>query len=322
MSKNIHNSGALSLLIRSGTVKALDDIHNGETNVSESLYVQTDTGIVFNENDIFYVHPSECEVWKYANRSHNELGDIEELMESIRKNSQLQPVLVRENADKEKTTKYEIIFGRRRYEACLRLNIPLLAIKKNISNIQDAILMQDAENKIRKNVSNYSNAVLYKKLLDDKVFASENELSKKISKTPSSFSELMTYTKIPSEIISCIPEIHNLPIYMATKINVLLSQDKENYQKILAVAGEIGKKINTPKKLEEVLMDGFNKKPTVPDIRIFNSEAGKKLFTFKIDHKGYPSITFTKDLALKDETYEFICKQLVSLLEERNTGSD
>ncbi len=322
MSKNIHNSGALSLLIRSGTVKALDDIPSDDPNVSEQLYVQTDTGVVFNENDIFYVHPEECEVWKYANRGHNELGDIEELMESIRKNSQLQPVLVRENADNEKKTKYEIIFGRRRYEACLRLNIPLLAIRKNISNIQDAIVMQDAENKIRKNVSNYSNAILYKKLLDDKVFATEKELAKKISKTPSSFSELMTYTKIPSEIISCIPEIHNLPVYMATKINMLLSQDTGNYQKILAVASDIGKKINTPKKLEDVLMDSANKKTTVPDVRIFNSEAGKKLFTFKINHKGYPSITFTKDLALKEGAYEFICKQLVSLLEAKNTVSD
>jgi ParB family transcriptional regulator, chromosome partitioning protein len=320
MSKNIHNSGALSLLIKSGTVKTLTDIN--EKNISEKLYVQTDTGIVFNEEDIFYIHPSECQVWKYANRSPNEMGDIEELMESIKINSQLQPVLVRNNPNKNQVFKYEIIFGRRRYEACLRLDIPLLAIRKNISNIQDAILMQDAENKIRKDVSNYSNAVLYKKLLDDKVFSSEKELSMKISKTPSSLNELMAYTKIPEDIILAIPNIHKLPIYMATKISILLSQDKENYKKILSIANDIGIKINTPKKLEEIIKNNPIKNETIKDIKIFNSENGNKLFTFKIDHKGYPSIIFNKDLNFKEETYEFLCQKLVSLIKETNNSNN
>lgn len=321
--RNVHNSGPLGMLVKTGQIKKIDLTEEPQGNLqhvgldglkSPGAYFKTQSGIQFSENELVFLDPKECEPWEYANRSSDEMGDMDELIKSIRENSQLQPALVRSHPTPHDGIKYQIIFGRRRFAACLKLGIKLLVIKKDSLTLQEAISCQDAENKFRKDISNYSNAVLYKKLLDNKAFKTEKELAEKLRISTSTLNDLMMYTKIPAEIINLLPNVHQLPVYLAIKIVRILAENKAIFQRIIEIAPEIGKSITTPAKLESVLLGNNEKKQIVPHrTKTIQDENGNKLFTFKVDHKGIPSIVFQKDL-LQKVNFDDMCEKLQSLV--------
>lgn len=323
--KNVHNSGPLGMLVKTGQIKKVDLEeeptydklqHVGlEGLKTAGSYFKTQAGIKFNENELVFIDPKECEPWEYANRSDSEMGDMDELVKSIRENSQLQPVLVRSHPNPHDGIKYQIIFGRRRHAACLILDKPMLVIKKDSLTLQEAVACQDAENKFRKDVSNYSNAVLYKKLLDNKEFKTEKELAEKLRMSPSSFNELMSYTKLPTVLLKQIPNVHQLSTYMATKIVRLLSDDQSLLEKMITISPEIGKSITTPSKLEQALLKKQDDNNVSRRTRTIQSKHGKKLFTFKVDHKGIPFIVFQKSL-LNAIDFDQLCDQLQAHIDD------
>lgn len=317
--RNVHNSGPLGMLVKNGQVKKVDSTQLASDEIklpkTGGSYFKTKSGIEFSEHELMYVDPKECEPWKYANRHEDELGDIGQLVQSIKSNKQLQPALVRNHPNPTQHIKYEIIFGRRRHIACLQLGIPFLVIRKEISNIQDAIAAQDAENKLRNDVSNYSNAKLYQRLLNDGVFKTEKELSLKLALPTSSFNDLMAYAKIPDVIVKKIPNVHELSKSLALKIAHLSNLSPLNVEKITAISHEIGKSITSPAKLETAI----STKPTTLNIqaaltKLYKSSKGEKLFTFMIDFRGSPCVVINKEIANKINTND-ICKLLCDHLE-------
>lgn len=322
--KNIHSSGPLGMLIKKGQIKKIEEpeeiISIKEiTNALKpsGLYFKTQSGIEFAEQELVYVDPKECEPWQYANRQKDEMGDIIELTESIRINKQLQPALIRHHPTPHDGFKYEIIFGCRRHIACLELGVPFLAIRKDIPNVQDAIVSQDAENKLRNDVSNYSNSILYKKLLLDGVFSTEKELAEKLRLSTSTFNDLMAYSKIPVHIINKIPNIHDLSKNIVVKLVQILNSSKDNYTKVEKIAPQLGKSINSLVKLEQI----FDEKKISVDssqhkssAKIYTTAAGKKLFTFKSDVRGLPSIVLNKGI-LDFINLEHMCGEISSYLE-------
>ncbi len=325
--RNIHNSGALGMLVRSGQIKKIDNDNEvnptpNESNQEQSRgggsFFRTQSGIEFSEQELIYVDPKECESWKYANRLEDEMGKIEELMESIRKNKQLQPALVRPHPNPHDGMKYEIIFGRRRHVACLKLGINFLVIRKNISDIHEAVISQDAENKLRKDVSNYSNALLYKRLLTDKVFKSEKELANELGLTYSTFNDLMAYSKIPIDIIALIPNIHDLSNNMALKIVSLLNKSLNIHEYLLKIAPQIGSTISSPVKLDKAIENLKNSKSPAQSkttkAKIFKNTSGDKLFTVKVDHRGATCFVLDKNVS-STINLEHLCSQIKTFLE-------
>ncbi len=328
--RNVHTSGPLGMLVKSGQIKKVDLSdeptsgnlqHVGLDGLKAAgSYFKTQSGIQFNENELVYIDPKECEPWEYANRSEDEMGNMDDLIKSIQENTQLQPALIRTHPTPHNGIKYQIIFGRRRHAACLSLGIKLLVIKKDGLSLQEAILCQDAENKFRKDVSNYSNVLLYKKLLLTKAFKTEKELAEKLGISPPSFNELMSYSKIPKEIIANISDIHALPVYMAVKINRIISEDPSLLQKMIEISPEIGRSINTPAKLEASLKQMVGLKDTVSRrTTVIHAKDNTKLFTFKVDHKGVPSFVFQKEL-LDVLDFDYLCEQLKIKIDEIKFG--
>jgi ParB family transcriptional regulator, chromosome partitioning protein len=302
--RNVHNSGPLGMLMKSGQIKKIESTE--ETILKQATpkapsYFKTQSGIEFSEQELIYVDPEECEPWKYANRQESELGDVDGLIDSIKVNKQLQPALVRTHPNPHEKIRYEIIFGRRRHIACLKLGIPFLVIRKDIPNIHDAIASQDAENKLRNDVSNYSNAMLYKRLLSDNVFKTEKELSEKLRISYSTFNELMAYSKIPEDIVRAIPNIQGLSKQLAVKIVQLLNKSKDNHAKLLSIAKQLGKTITSQAKLEKVFETNTslqkNRVNTYNVAKSYVSTNGTKLFTFKSDYRGLPSIVLNKEIS-------------------------
>ena len=243
--KTIHSSGPLGMLVRSGQIKRIDNEDQLEQKKCSPKYpnnlgpyFKTSTGISFNENELVNVDPKHCEPWKYANRLEDDMGDMQELIRSIKESGQLQPGLIRPHPKPYNEIKYEVIFGRRRYEACLKLNIPFLAIRKNLSKVEEALVFQETENRERKDISNYSNAMLYKKLLEDGVFKNEKDLSEKIGVSLSKVYDIMAYSKIPVDLVKLIPDIHNLSNSLALKIASILKDSPQLKLPLLKVVSK------------------------------------------------------------------------------------
>ena len=133
--KNVHNSGPLGLLIQSGQVRKLgeenlttDQLLSGglkTTKNSNNNYI-TDAGIEFSEQQLLLLDPKKCEPWEYANRQEDEFGDFESFQNSIDKDGQQQPGLVRVHPSPHDGIEYQIIFGRSRHKACLNLGKPFM----------------------------------------------------------------------------------------------------------------------------------------------------------------------------------------------------
>ena len=326
--RNVHNSGPLGMLVKNGRIKKVDytneDIQAEDTDVINTKthgasYFKTETGLEFTEQELIYVDPKECESWQYANRHDNELGDIEGLIDSIRANKQLQPALIRTHTNPHDGIKYEVIFGRRRHIACLKLGIPFLAIRKGILNMQDAIASQDAENKVRNDVSNYSNAFLYQRLLKDGIFQTEKELAEKLGIPASSFNDLMIYVRIPNEVVKKIPSVHKLSKSFALKIVALVNKSQKYRAIVEELAPQIGANITSPIQLQKQVENKTNEagktKQKITSI-VYTSQTGHKLFTFKHDQRGMPSVVMNKELS-KYLDLEKVCRSFQKLLEEQ-----
>ncbi|MFZ2316116.1 MAG: ParB/RepB/Spo0J family partition protein [Gammaproteobacteria bacterium] len=329
--KEIHYSGPLGMLLREGEIKPVSlnntpDIDRATNKhaldrVNPNAHLQsfqTKSGIEFSENELVDVDPEECEPWQYANRSSQEMGEIQELIQSIKNNKQLQPGLIRQHPNPHGKIKYEIIFGRRRHLACLELKIPFLAIKRVTLSNQDAIVCQDAENKFRKNVSNYSNALLYKRLINDGTFSNEKQLAQFLNISASNLSELLNFAKIPEDLVLLLPDVHKLSTAMAIKIVSLLNFGIKAKNILIKLAPEIGSKINSSNALEkrfQMQESSINEGKSLPiTSTTFESKNGKKMFTLRLDQKGAACLVFNKKYS-EQLDFDKLCLQIKNFID-------
>lgn len=238
------------------------------------------------------VKTSNCQLWKYADRQEDEMGNIDELASSIEHSSQLEPILVRPTST-DGSIPLEIIFGNRRWRACDKLGKPVIAILKDITD-QQAALMQKEENAQRKNVSDFSRAFHYKKLLDDGIFKSATDIAQSLSIPKQTLNNLLAFTRIPKSILDKLTHKYTLSQQMALRI-VSLAKNA-NYLSVLGtIAPEIGSQpISSPQKLEAVIKAKTEKKKTIKPVVITNDK-GDKLFTLRKDSNGSDVIILHKN---------------------------
>lgn len=188
--------------------------------------------------DIFIttVDPAKCIPWKFADRDDHEMGDINSLGISIKNNGQQEPILMRSATSLDVPgIEYEIIFGRRRWKACLEYGLQLKAIIKNITD-QDAAIAQKEENENRENISDYSRAFYYKKLLDESVFESISMLAKRMMIGKTSLLDILSYTRINKKILEAMPKPYKLTKAAAVKL-ATISQKISSEEELNALIG-------------------------------------------------------------------------------------
>ncbi len=123
-----------------------------------------------------------------------ELGNIEELMASIREKGILQPIIVRE-----KNERYEIIAGERRCIAAKNVGLKdVPCIEMNVSD-NEAMELALIENLQRKNLNVFEEADGLNALADMYEY-SHKQISEKIGKARSTITEIISISKIPKKI--------------------------------------------------------------------------------------------------------------------------
>lgn len=275
---------------------------------------------------IMEVSPNECRPWDFADRSELEMGDISELAKSIKANGQQEPVLIRKLKRPDGDVKYEVIFGHRRWKACLLCHKPLFAIVKDISD-KDAAVAQKEENQNRENLSDYSRAFNYKKLLDSKVFKTQTELAAHLGIPQNSLAVLLNYTKIPSELLQAMKAPHTLPQRTATKIAQLTTNiTPEQLAKLCKIApgfvnGTISyKNITAALFSDDPLLTTTSTDSEVYERKIIKNKLGVRLFSTGLNQNKVPSITF-QPIIIENNLYNDVVDLVANFLKEKTEKS-
>ena len=117
---------------------------------------------------------------KWANRHPLSFSDpeFEGLKEDIKsQGGNVQPIKVRHL--KGETGKFEIIFGHRRHQACLDLDLNVLAMIDDLDE-KSLFIEMDRENRQRKDLRPYEVGAMYAKALDEGLFSSARKLAEEV----------------------------------------------------------------------------------------------------------------------------------------------
>lgn len=244
------------------------------------------------------ISPTACKPWDFSDRDEAELGNIEELANSIRLAGQQEPILVRPikatSPSNDTEIKYEIIFGNRRWRACKLIGKHLLAIVRELTD-QEAALAQKEENENREDISDFSKAIHYKRLIDAKVFENENQLAMKLNIHRNIINNVMSYTRIPKQLLDVLPNVHQLSQRMAMKL-ATLSRIPENLEILILLAPKIGDGKITSTNIDKILEETkigktiTTAKKSIPVI----GKGGAEIFTIREDSNGAPCIVLHK----------------------------
>lgn len=123
----------------------------------------------------------------------SEMGDIQELMNSIREKGILEPILVRPKGDR-----YEIIAGERRFQAARKLKMTEMPCIEMDVDDREAMELSLIENLQRKDLDAFEEADGLRALMEIYGYTHE-KISEKIGKARSTITEVISISKIPDE---------------------------------------------------------------------------------------------------------------------------
>jgi ParB family chromosome partitioning protein len=126
---------------------------------------------------------------------------FERLVRTIGQEGQLVPIAVRRKPNDPE--RYEIIWGHRRVRACRRLGIKIRTVVREVDTRSLALLM-DLENTQREDLSTIERARKYRKLIEDGVFGTQNELAAHFQMSEGHASKLLLVAGLPDTIIQAL----------------------------------------------------------------------------------------------------------------------
>jgi ParB family chromosome partitioning protein len=226
-------------------------------------------------------------------QARTEIGDIEELMASIKEKGILQPIIVRKKDDR-----YEIIAGERRCFAAKSVGLKdVPCIEMNVSD-NEAMELALIENLQRKDLDVFEEADGLNALAEMYGY-SHKQISEKIGKARSTITEIIGISKIPKEIRDMCDEFN---IRSRSMIIEVAKQDgKDNMYKLIT---EI-KKRELRREDTRDLSKRIKGKEQKIDRYVYNYQEKDKGFKVKIE--------FKKQRVTKDEIVEILEKLIKKL---------
>lgn len=199
-------------------------------------------------------------------QARNELGEIEELSNSIKEKGILEPILVRA-----KEGRYKIIAGERRYVAAKKAGLEIIpCIVMDVSE-NEAMEISLIENLQRKDLDVFEEAEGLKTLVENYGYNHE-KISKKIGKARSTITEIINLTKIPKDIRSLCNEYEIKSRSML--IEIAKQKNKDDMVKLLYQIKDKGLKREDTRELAKELK---GKKPAIK----------KYVYNYKYDGDEY-----------------------------------
>lgn len=250
----------------------------------------------------------KCLVWRGNGRDQDRIDrtELETLKTSIVAQGQLIPALARPSKNEAGEHTHEIIYGSRRLKACQELNLPIKIIEADMPD-EDALFFMDAENASREDLSIYEKATIYNRWLQENLFESADELSKKLGLSKRWVNKLLSLLKIPKFIVDALPNLKDLTKSKAEKLFSLYSRNPELDSKIQREIDQL-KLEKESYTGDELFLRIFGILKTQNDTNTainpwdekeISSEDGEAVLTLKTSRSGKIKIEINKNLSPK-----------------------
>ena len=268
--------------------RGLEQLFNSENIDFDSIEKKIYEGATNEE--IVQLNISDLRPNPYQPRKVFNEDALKELSESIKENGVFQPIIV-----KKSIKGYEIIAGERRFRASMLAGLDKIpAIIRNFTEEQ-MIEIALLENLQRENLNAIEEALAYKNMIE-KLNLTQDELSKKVSKSRSHITNMLGLLRLPEEVQEMVVnnkltmgharvliklEDKDEIINMANKI----INEKMSVRGIERISPDLEKKIKTRRKVEqnqdyryveELLREKLDTKVVIKDKKIeisFNNVA-------------------------------------------------
>lgn len=211
-------------------------------------------------------------------QARNELGNIEELMSSIKSKGILEPIIVRPRGGK-----YEIIAGERRFVASKNIGLKDIPCIEMSVNDNEAMEISLIENLQRKDLDTFEEADGLKALMDIYDY-SHAQISDKIGKGRSTITEIINISRIPLAVRKlCLT--HSLDKNRSLLIEVSKLKTEEEMKKLVESIAERGFKREDTRDFTKHLK-GKEEDAPKPKHYIFNySPKEDRTYSVKIEFK-------------------------------------
>lgn len=137
----------------------------------------------------------------------------------------LQPIKVRK-AKGSGLAPYEIVYGHRRHRACFELNLPVLCIVEDLSDA-DLVVQMTKENSSREDCSSYERGVQFKRVKDDKVFSSNEDLGAAVGLDQSEVAALIRLAELPLPVVEAFSSPADIRVKWERKLSKALKADRQ-----------------------------------------------------------------------------------------------
>jgi len=231
-------------------------------------------------------------------QARNELGDVKELMLSIKEKGVLEPILIRP-----KQGRYEIIAGERRYVAAKLAGLREMPCIEMSVEDNEAMEIALIENLQRKDLDVFEEADGLKTLADGYGYH-HNEIAKKLGKARSTITEIINVSKIPNEIRNMCKDFNIMS--RSTLIEIAKQKTIDDMKKLVQMIGERELRRADTRELSKELK-GVVKKPKY----FVYSFSPKKEDSYKL------RIEFKKERVSKEE----IIKILMDIINKIKSGN-
>lgn len=280
------------------------------------------TSIQPHESDklekVITIDPNTAKNWYFHDRPESELGNIDELADNMEENGQMIPCIARLNQGNDRNQfQYEIIAGERRWSAAKLRKLDLRIILRSLSN-KEAAVCQAAENLHRENLSDYALGMSYALLLKEQVLL-QKDLERKFGKSQIEITRLLSFSKIPNEVIHAIEDMTRISARTAAEIRSLANKGNNYINALINLApklreGKIGAN-SLHMQVKKMLDPSINKKNHL----VVRSQRGDPLFTWEKNSSTKVAFTLGELITKKGnlvQIKEIIANKIGEILEK------
>lgn len=172
--------------------------------------------------------PSLIRRSRWANRNEAEFAteEFRQLKDEISDaGGNVQPIKVR--VIDGQSHAFEIVFGHRRYQACVELGLPVNAIVAEHMSDSELFAAMDRENRARKNLSAWEQGRMYDDALKSGLYPSIRRLSETLGVNQSDASRAIQLAKLPKEVVAAFASPLDLQVRWSKPLGDALQADPD-----------------------------------------------------------------------------------------------
>lgn len=168
----------------------------------------------------------------------------------------VQPILVRPSGER-----FEVVFGHRRFTACKQLDLPVLAMIMEMSD-EDLFTLMDRENRDREDLSPYEQGEMWRKAIDEGLFASARQLARHTGVSDVHVGQCIAIARLPEFVLGLFSNPTEIQVRWAKVINDQLQTDPEALKERATKIKALGKTFHSAKIFEMLTRDDAESKKT------------------------------------------------------------